>query len=539
MRRAANPNLWQTDGMLYRTNFNRLATLAPLLLLSAALISCAEKEPEPIVLSERPAAINELTSSDAASDASSDNSIEKFNTEIQQSKISTRTRISYADLESLLEKSIPATHTDVDQKKICKRVLGIKLCGTANWNYTIVREDSVNIKGEDNFVVLTTPMRFSGQGGISGDVAKVLALDALDFKGALNIVARLHFDLDESWCPVVTTNVQYQWTENPKVKWAAGIDFNVKEQIDGELTKQLAGLQEKVNAEIDCEKFRTQISEQWKSHSIKLDLPQAQSSYLNFFPTGFSFSGINTEQDHLGIAFTLDAETIVQAEAVIETREALPPVKRNPYQPGFTRFDIVIHADYEQLHALASPSLTGKTFTQQSKAGDVSVEVQNILLSGNTSGVTIELDFTALLPGKSQWTKGTAYMVATPAINISNGTLYLKDIALSNAVDSRPYDLLLTLFNKQIVDQLNKQAVLDLTPYFIELENKIAQQLNNTERTGGLEISANDINVELRSVKAESKTLAAVLRVEATLDIDIPATVFDGYLENQELKSGN
>ena len=336
--------MWQTYTMKRQTQQWHIGIAA---LICTALTACAEKQPEHSQLSQQPPPATQVAS----------------NSETHQSRLSTRARISYADLAALATTEIPAEHTGIGKQKTCKKVIGLKMCGTARWKYTVQRMGEIQIAGQDDFVVINVPMRFFGNAGIGGDVAKVLNLDAMDFAGAMMTQLRLKLDLTENWCPQIKTEASYQWTDAPRLEWAGGIDINLKDKVDEAIAKQLAGLEEKISGAIDCEQFRHSIQTQWKQHSIPLDLPNNNTLFLNIVPNGFSFSGIKTEADKLGLAFTLDAQTNVQNAALETVELSLPALTRSEYQAGSTQFNVLIRAAYSQLQSLAEQQIVGQRFS--------------------------------------------------------------------------------------------------------------------------------------------------------------------------------
>jgi len=472
----------------------------------AAIGACTEKPPEHSQLSEAPPPATELAAAST----------------VHQSRLSTRARISYTDLVALADQEVPAKHTDDGQQKICKKVIGIKVCGTAQWTYTVAREGQIQISGQDDFVLINVPMRFFGDTGIRGDVAKVLKMNAMDFSGALNATLRLKLDVQENWCPSIVTDVTYQWTQEPRLEWVGGIDFNLKDKVDKAIAKQLAGLQKRVAEVVDCNKFRESIQAQWKQHNIPLELPDNNAMYLNIVPTGFSFSGVKTEQDKLGLAFSLDAQTSVQSSVVEATPQPLPALTRTEYQPGKTQFNVLIRAAYTQLTSLADQHLSGKVFTETSAAGDVSVTVNSVALSGNPDGLTVTLEFSAKLPGKKHPVPGTVHLTATPVLEAFTQTVKLDNISLSNVVDSALWNTLAAVFNKKIIAELQEKAVYNLGPKLNELSSMLETQLADPSRTVGLQLGEPDVNVILESLVAEQDNLAALVKVDTQLDIEVP-----------------
>jgi len=481
-------------------------TCGALLLACSFTMACTEKVPEHTQLSQQPPTATQVAT----------------NSQVYQSSFSTRARIAYSDLASLAEDEVPAEHTDTGRQKICKKVLGLKLCGNARWNYTVLREGEIQISGQDDFVAINLPMRFFGDAGIGGDVAKVLNINAMKFDGAMNAQILLKLDLQEDWCPTVKSDVSYQWTSAPKLEWAAGIDINLEDRLDKAIKKQLSSLQAKAANAIDCQQFRQAIQTQWKQHSIPLDLPGNETMYLNIEPDGFSFSGIKTEADKLGLAFSLDTKTSVQNQALPNETLPLPALSRSEYQAGQTTFNVLVRARYMQLQSIAEEQIKGKTFSESSAAGNVSVTIDTLNLSGNPEGVTVDLGFRAMLPGKKLETPGNVYLTATPVLDAFTQTVRLTNISLSNVLDSTMWTALAKVFEGQIIKQIQSNAVLELGPKLRQVSTILETQLADPARTKGLKIDSPTVDVVLQRLIPEQDNLAALLKVETQLDIDVP-----------------
>lgn len=483
-----------------------------------SVVGCTEKQPEYSQLSQQPPPATKLANV----------SIE------HQSRFSTRARISYTDLAALADEEVPATHTGNGKQKVCKKVLGLKLCGNARWQYTVQREGNIDVAGQDDYVELSVPMRFFGDAGIGGDVAKVLNMNAMDFAGAMDVKLRLNLDLADNWCPVIKTDMSYEWTTTPRLEWAAGIDINLKDQLDKAITKQLSSLQDLASDAIDCEEFRQSIQSQWKQYSIPIDLPNSDTVYLNIVPNGFSFSGIKTESEKLGLAFALDAQTSVQPTTLATETLPLPALSRTEYQTGDTRFNVLVRASYAQLESLAAEQIVGQTFSETSAAGDVSVSIDTVGLSGNPDGITLDLGFRAKLPGNKLETPGNVYLTATPIIDAFTQTVKLSNISLSNVIDSTLWNTLAKVFNQKIITELENKAVLDIGPKLSEVSALLEEQLADPARTAGLAISAPTVNVFLEKLVTEQENLAALIRVETQLDIDVPIkTLYQQRIKNK------
>ena len=164
-----------------------------LLLAGALLLSSCDKTPKQVQVSEQPEEISQL---------------QDVKTEPREGRFSLRSRIAYSDIKTLIESEIPATYQVQDSRRLCKRIIGIKACGTANWNLNVIRDGELTVRGNKQRVNIRAPISFDGIIGMQGQVAKVLGLSELDVLGSVVADISLGLDINESWCPRVSVSKQ-------------------------------------------------------------------------------------------------------------------------------------------------------------------------------------------------------------------------------------------------------------------------------------------------------------------------------------------
>ncbi|MEE9335343.1 MAG: DUF4403 family protein [Granulosicoccaceae bacterium] len=488
----------------------RLFILSLVLLLTTGLLTaCNKKEPTTLV-SEKPASENV-------------GNVRKL--QAQPSTINIRTRIRLSDIQSMIESELPANQDGAGEQRQCKRVLGIKLCGTAHWLYNVKRGPITTLAADDDRLELQIPLSFSGNAGIQGDVAKALKLGKLDFDGALLGNVKIGLDLDEQWCPVITAQVEYQWQKKPEVEWIAGLDMDLSDQLDRAIKKQLDGLDNKLKDAIDCAEFKSNIAAHWRRYSFPISVTETDTMHLNLQPVSFAFSGMHTNDEFAGVSFTLVANTLLESSPVAQTQEALPPLKRTTYKPGQSVFEFLIRSNYNQLAEMAKPVVVNTSYSNDNAAGKVEVTINDLHLSGNNEGVTLKLVFDAKLPGSRSLTKGEVYLTASPQVDLLSQEISLINIRLSKVLDSAMWNAVASLFENKIIKAIEDHTLWDVHEQIEELEKKLLAQLNDPTKTQGLEITAQTLQIELKQLLPEQNSLAALLNVETDMDIVIPDTV--------------
>lgn len=458
-------------------------------------------------------------------------------TEARPGRFGLRARVAYADIQAIASSELPASHDIVDSRRLCKRILGIKACGTANWDLTVMRQGEIQISGGNERVAIKTPLTFDGVVGMEGKVARALGLSSLDVQGAVITQVNLGLSLQDDWCPTLSAQVSYDWVEKPTVVWRNKLDFNLEKVVNDALDKQLASLEPRLNKAINCIQFREQLASYWRSYTFALDIPgagsadSAQQVHLNIVPTGFAFSGIRTEPEKLGVSFALDATTVVASEPLDVQSIALPPLQQVDFQSSKTDFDILLRADYRQLQQAIQPRVVGKTYTSDSPAGPVTVTLTSIDFSGNTEGVTVALGFNANLPTNRRDTTGILYLNAKPVVDTQREQLSLQNVTLSKVLDSTLWNIISSVFEGQIIAAIERNAVFNLAERARQLEQRLTEQLHDPTRTGGVHVRAEDLTIKLLEIVPEYDALAARARVSASLDLDIPLTVIKRPLQ--------
>jgi len=442
-----------------------------------------------------------------------------------------RARVSYTDIEALAAEHLPASYPVAGSKRLCKSIIGIKACGTANWELTVNRPGRLQVTGDQGIVYLSTPIGFDGVVGMEGGVAKALGLSSLAVSGNTRTSIALSVRMGEDWCPQIRTDVRYEWLEKPTIVYSGSLDFSLESVVNDALDKQLATLESRLNESIDCDAFNQQLAGYWRSYTFPLDIPSAEENaepqqlHLNIVPTDFAFSGLQTENEKLGVSFALGATTVVQSTAHPVKALTLPALRQVTFADSRTDFDLILRASYAQLETLIKPRLIDRAYSADSAAGKVSVTITSFKLSGNAQDVTVALGFNAQLPGARRDTIGIVYLQASPVIDTQNEQLILENIRLSRLVDSTLWDLISRVFEGQIIAQLQRYSTLDLEPRLRKLEKTLVAQLQDPNRTAGLQVQTSGLTIHIMDIVAEASALAVRARVVTELDIDIPLTV--------------
>ena len=477
-----------------------------------ALSSC-NGDSAPTLVSERPDQIDQAVENQ---------------TKARTGRLGLRSHIAYTDIQRLIETSLPAAYPVQDSKRVCKKIFGLKACGTAHWDLNAERSGDIDVTGKNQQILVTAPIAFDGVVGIDGGVAKALGLSDIGISGAVLADITLGLDIDSNWCPTVNVSVEYNWIDTPTAVWRGSVDLSMETVVNDALDKQLSTLQPRINESIDCDAFRNQLQAQWRSYSFAFDLPvhelqnDTSKMHLNFTPSAFSFSGPHTDENRIGLGFAIDGITIFEPQPMALKRIPLPPLEKITYQNSRSEFDILFGATYTQLEQLVQPSIHGKTYTADSLAGAASVTVSSIALSGSSNGVTVSIDFHADLPGSRKQTTGTLYLSARPVVDRTLEQISMSDLQITQIIDSKLWNLVGNIFENQIITAIESTAVINYSEKIRDIEEKMTLQLQDQNRTAGFIVNPSYLSISVLEIFPEKDSLAIMARVSAELDIDVP-----------------
>ena len=106
----------------------------------------------------------------------------------QHSILTLSAQLGKDELTSWLSESIPEQFLGQGSEKVCKRLLGLKLCGTALWNYQVDRTADirwVNAQQTLPGITLQAPLSVNGLVGVDGDVAQALGIHSVPVSACL------------------------------------------------------------------------------------------------------------------------------------------------------------------------------------------------------------------------------------------------------------------------------------------------------------------------------------------------------------------
>lgn len=243
--------------------------------------------------------------------------------------------------------------------------------------------------------------------------------------------------------------------------------FDATSQVEKQVRSQLQSLEKDIDRQIESVDIRSSIKEVWR----QLEEPMNLSGYgfLYLKPKNMSLSPVTFD------AFNKRAELTAEltAEPVISTNKEETIYSELPKQVKYTpgqgyALNIHVKASYDSINKIMNKNLIGYKIPYNGKE----IHVDSLHVLGNQEQkLIIEVYF-------SGSKKGEFYLVGTPTIT-DDQFFVLTDLEYDINSKSVLLKTAKWLFDKRILEELNKSAKYDLNPLLNETKNTITKQLNS------------------------------------------------------------
>ena len=445
-----------------------------------------------------------------------------------KSNIGLHARLPYRSLILAAEHSTREPQTGNGEKQNCKKVLGAKVCATLSWRYSIKRDGDVKIESRGEQLQLKLPLSFAGLVSVDGRGGKLLGLRNKDIDGKLMLIADLSVDIGQNWCPVIDGTVSYEWLSDPGITLVGNLRINLRKSVDRALQRKLKSLKNKLTDVVDCDSFRRTLQEQWRIHTLPVDLKD-QESQLVITPLSASVSEVDVQPDHVGLSFDLGASVqLLQTDIASAASQkntpvlSLPDLQPQTSTPGTVDFSLLLHIPYDQLEGEIAEKIIGKTYTT-GKSNVLTVTSINLYPAEHL--LVIDVGFDASVLGSMIKTSGNVYISTRPVADPIKNQLIFEDLQLTRTIDSRLLSAVATILRQQLLTALQKVSVVDLGPSLTKLEKSIEKSLSDPEKTAGVLIDTDAPKVRLMTLNPQEKGIAAIVHLSTQLNATIPEDI--------------
>ncbi|KAA3521055.1 DUF4403 family protein [Agrobacterium tumefaciens] len=400
-----------------------------------------------------------------------------------------------------------------------------EVCQDVDYHVDINRDSALQVSTAADHLHIELPISASGQAGFSGDVAKALALDKKNFRGALIAFADISFDLTQDWCPQLTAAADFAWTNTAEFEivhnWWIDIDGQVGPKLKDMIGAALGELQKKIR----CEDVKQAVSPIWHAYSLPIAGPGASGpvAFVNIAPVAIGFSGIEYGPDALSAAFGITAQTNVSTNSAKTPSQAiaLPPLQRIAKGANDIELTVPVRIDYGDIAKAWSNYFGAQTFRIIGPAGRIDMAIDALEVYPSEGHLAVGMHFTTKIGNQLLETTGWVYVVGEPVLDPAGQILRLSELRFTRQLDNRLWELLSVVLDGPIRSALEEKASYDLKPAIARLQGELAKELAKLKETHKLAIDRQSGFVGLNKVNVADKALDVEVSFKGTANIAI------------------
>jgi hypothetical protein len=211
--------------------------------------------------------------------------------------------------------------------------------------------------------------------------------------------------------------------------------------------------------------------------------------WLKINPTRIRINNLYAKNDSLNISLGLTARPVISFEKPDEQLTSVPNISDNSRNPGFSIFlDAILN--YDSLSNIVTAQMNDKRFDLT--AGKYVIVKECSLYGMDNENLIVKVRFEG-----SQ--KGIFYLIGKPRYDAQTRTIQMSDLDF----DIKSKNMLLKtagwLFNRKIINELNKNSRFDLGSYIDNAKAMINQQLNK-EWVKGIMSSGNIDQIRIADI---------------------------------------
>ncbi len=412
-------------------------------------------------------------------------------------------------------------------------------CANFGWQATIRPEGPVTLQKAGDALHIEQPVRLDGQGGVGGDLSKIMSSIPRSFQAHLVPGADLRFNLDANWCPVIQITPTQRWVSNASVevmsKTCVGVPlgpFGNRQVCAGPAALDLTAvananmhatqdaLIKSVQSALSCDKVRAQLTPVWRATAIPLADVGGAKAYLNLTPTTAALSELLVDNDQISFVAKVGVQTVISPNPVPATQLPLPALGRATPEAGGLDLNIQAVAPYGLLKSALASAMVGKTFVNKTVAGEASVRIDDVDVYASKDSVSVGLKLAARLPGKVLDDSGWVYLVGRPTALADGKTLSIQDLKYAVVLKNPILKLVVATFNGQILAELNQHSTFDLTDVINTASAQIVTGLNSAP-VQGVSFHAGKPDLVLKSVSVGPDGVFANAAIRVPLDVTL------------------
>lgn len=253
--------------------------------------------------------------------------------------------------------------------------------------------------------------------------------------------------------------------------WGHDITPIVMEQLKNELKVAGKDIEDSVNNL----NFRPQFQQLWDVLNTSVRLYDI--GYLQLNPEKIRISTLQTQNDSLNISIGISARPLISLSKNTDHKTVIPDISDFNRRKGFSIYiDAVMN--YDSLSHLLTQQLAGKRINMDKLGKYIIIEKCGIYGADNEK-LIIKISF----KGSDN---GVMYLTGKPVFNQSKNEIQVKDIDYDIHTKNLLIKTAKWLFNRKIINELNKYSAFNMHAYTDTLISKVNGQLVNRELQKGM-----------------------------------------------------
>ena len=243
--------------------------------------------------------------------------------------------------------------------------------------------------------------------------------------------------------------------------------YDATSQLEKQVKNQLQSLEKDIDRQIESVDIRSSIKDVWRQLEEPMNLNDYGFLYLKPKTIALSPVTFDAANKRAELTAELTAEPLITTNKEQTIYSALPnQTKYNPSQ-GYA-LNILVKASYDSLNRIMNKNFVGYKIPYKGKE----INVDSLYILGNQEQkLIIQVYF-------SGSKKGEFYLVGTPFIT-DDQFFVLTDLEYDINSKSVLLKTAKWMFDKRILEELNKTAKFDLNPLLNETKTTITNQLNS------------------------------------------------------------
>jgi len=381
------------------------------------------------------------------------------------------------------------------------------------------------VTGSGNTVVAALPIRIEGKGGLRGDGARMLGLNAKNFRAALVIRVRATIDINPDWTPAVKIVPELEWTDSPKVEIATRAWVDIRHHVEKPMRDQLDAVATKIRESISPDMIKREVEKVWRIYSMPVTSIGGVQAWAHVVPVDVGTSGLTVAKDQLQLGVTLKAHTEVSTDA--SPRAELPPLpalKRSPVEPGHLNLGVPIRVGYDALRTAVLAEVANKEFSAPvGKDAKVSMIIKDVVMYPAGERIVVGLSFEANMPGRLFDATGKVFLTGKPVAENEGTLVRLTDVGFFRRLDNPVWGVASVLLEGEIKKAIEDGARIDLASEIAKRAAEIKAGLADPAKTHGVKVTVRDLKAGIDYIVPASKEIAMLIAVDAGIDTELVA----------------